>query len=184
MKKTILILTLVLAAFTSALAQKTKKQTSADPYTYLLTDFRKIKWGTHVDSIYVDGAKVDLTKAPEMAEKNAYVIKNDNLTLGTVSLQNLYYVFNQRGRFIGVMMIGRREFEGRKQLGEMKYILTYKFGNSELREIPGAIQYYWMVDDVRITLNDEESVGLFTVEFYSDFERSESKKINMSVDDF
>lgn len=184
MKKSILILAFLAAGLQAFAQKKAVKDPGKQPSNYILADFREIKWGSHIDSIYRDGNKLTFKKAPEMADKNAYILENEDMMVGTVLLKNLYFMFNGKGRFTGVMMIGQREMSEKKQIGEMKYILTYKFGDPELREIPNAIQYYWMVDDVRITLNDEESVGLFTVEFFSDYERSESKKQNMNVDDF
>lgn len=186
MKK--LILTLVLGVITFAVTAQPQKKTTQPPKkeqnSYLFTDFREVKWGAHVDSIYRGGVKLEFVKAPEMADKNAYVLADENLIMGTVNLDKIYYIFNKQNRFVGVIMIGRKDLDGRKQFGEMKYILTYKFRDPELREVPGAIQYYWNIDDVRITLDDQDSKGLFVVEFYSDFERSESKRINMSVNDF
>lgn len=184
MKKYILILAFLAAGLQAFAQKKAAKEPAKEPSNYILADFREIKWGSHIDSIYRNGTKLTFTKAPEMADKNAYTLENEDMMVGTVLLKNLYFMFNAKGRFTGVTMIAQRELDTKKQIGEMKYILTYKFGNPELREIPNAIQYYWMVDDVRITLNDEESVGLFTVEFFSDYERNESKKVNMNVDDF
>lgn len=168
----------------STLAQGKKKKAPSNDGHYVLADFRGVKWGSHVDSIYRDGVKLNFVKSNDVADKNAYVLANDEMIIGTVLLDKVYYVFNKQGRFTGVLLIGKRAIDEKKQFGEMKYILTYKFGDAELREIPGAIQYYWMVDDVRITLEDQEAQGLFSVEFYSDYERTESKRVNMNVNDF
>lgn len=177
---------LCLFAFATAEGQGQQKKPAKKTGTsgYVLADFRGIKWGTHVDSIVVGGKKLSFVKSADVTDKNAYTLADDNLIIGTVNLEKIYYIFNKQGRFNGVLIMGKRDLDGRKQFGEMKYILTYKFGDAELREISGGIQYYWMVDDVRITLDDLESQGTFTVEFYSDYERSESKKINTNVDDF
>ncbi|MDX5320566.1 MAG: hypothetical protein LPK45_05675 [Bacteroidota bacterium] len=184
MKKTLLIVFLAVISVGTALAQgKTKTKQKTDGH-YVLADFRGVKWGSHIDSVIRDGVKLNFIKSNDVAEKNAYVLAEDELMLGTVLLDKVYYIFNKQGRFTGVLLIGKRNIDEKKQFGEMKYILTYKFGDAELREVPGAIQYYWMVDDVRITLDDQESQGIFTVEFFSDYERTESKRINMQVDDF
>lgn len=185
MKKTLLILLLAVLGIGSATAQgkKTTKKPGNDGH-YVLADFRGIKWGSHIDSIEVEGTKLNFIKSKDVADKNAYVLNNDEMMIGTVVLDKVYYLFNKQGRFTGVLLIGKRNIEEKKQFGEMKYILTYKFGDAELREVPGAVQYYWMVDDVRITLDDQESQGIFTVEFYSDYERTESKRVNMNVNDF
>jgi hypothetical protein len=184
MKKSLLIVVLALIFSGSVFAQGKKKADTKPGSSYVLTDFRGIKWGVHIDSVFRNDEKLNFVRSSEVGDKGMYTLANDEMMIGTVLLDNIYYTFNKQGRFIGVLAIGKRELENKKQLGEMKYILTYKFGDSGLREIPSAIQYYWNVDDVRITLNDEESKGIFTLEFYSDYERSESKRINMSVSDF
>jgi hypothetical protein len=182
--KKLLIALLAFLSVGAANAQAKKTPKPSTEGNYVLADFRGVRWGTHVDSIYRDGVKLEFTKSTEVTDKNAYTLASDEMIIGTVLLDKIYYVFNKQGRFTGVLLIGKRSLDEKKQFGEMKYILTYKFGAPELREVPNAVQYYWMVDDVRITLDDEESQELFTVEFFSDYERSESKRTNMNVDDF
>ncbi|MHB1277571.1 MAG: hypothetical protein ACYC1Q_04170 [Bacteroidia bacterium] len=184
MKKTLLIALFAILSVGAASAQAKKKPQPSNEGNYVLADFRDIRWGTHVDSIYRDGVKLTLTRSTEVTDKNAYTLESDEMIIGTVLLDKIYYIFNKQGRFTGVLLIGKRQLDAKKQFGEMKYILTYKFGEPELREVPNAVQYYWNVDDVRITLDDQESQELFTVEFFSDYERSESKRTNMTVDDF
>ncbi len=175
MKKTLLIAILLIFS-AGAYAQKKR--------SYVLDDFRGIKWGSHIDSISKNGKMLSFISTTEVADKNAYVLNNDDTTIGTVSLTKVYYIFNKQNRFTGVILIGPRQLGEQKQFGEMKFILSNKFGEAELREVPGAIQYYWNIDNVRITLDDQESQGMFTVEFFSDYERSESKRQNINVDDF
>lgn len=184
MKKTLLIVLLAILSVGSALAQGKKKASPVTNSRYILADFRGITWGGHIDSIYRDGVKLNFIKSRDVADKNAYYLANDEMIIGTVLLDHVYYVFNKQSRFTGVLITGKRAIDDKKQFGEMKYILTYKFGEAELREVPGAIQYYWMIDDVRITLDDQESQGVFSVEFFSDYERAESKRVNMNISDF
>lgn len=184
MKKTLLIALLVIFSVGAASAQAKKKPQPSNEGNYVLAEFRDIRWGTHVDSVYRDGVKLDFVRSADVTDKNAYTIASDEMIIGTVLLDKIYYIFNKQGRFTGVLLIGKRNLDEKKQFGEMKYILTYKFGDPELREVPNAVQYYWSVDDVRITLDDQETQELFTVEFFSDYERSESKRANMNVDDF
>lgn len=184
MKRTLLVALFAILSTGAAMAQAKKNPQPLGEGHYVLADFRGVRWGTHVDSVFRDGEKVNFIKSKEVADKNAYVLESDEMIIGTVLLDKIYYIFNKQGRFTGVLLIGKRSLDGKKQFGEMKYILTYKFGVPELREVPSAVQYYWMVDDVRITLDDQESQELFTVEFFSDYERSESKRVNMNVDDF
>ncbi len=169
---------LTLACAISLVSVKAQSYTSSGDYT--LDDFRKIRWGTHLDSVVRNGMKVRFTKSTELGDKNAYYIQDDNMLVGTVALKALYYIFNDNDRFIGVIMTGES-----KQLGEMKYILVNKFGNPDKEENPvSGKQYYWNIDDVRVSLVNESINQIFTVDFTSDYERSESKRINRNVDDF
>ena len=179
MKKYLFIL--LACVFTATVVNgQTKKKVSSSGDSYTLTDFRDILWGSHIDSVVVDGQKVKFTKSTEFGDKNAYKIDGDDLMIGTVVLKNLYYIFNSNDRFIGVIMMGDS-----KQLGEMKYILVTKFGQPQKEENPvSGRQYYWTIDDVRISLVNESINQLFTVDFTSDYEMSESKRINRNVDDF
>jgi hypothetical protein len=186
MKKYLFIVVALVATMGGAIAQtskgkqdkKTTKSAVVDPY--VLSNFRDITWGSHIDSIYVDGVKINFIKSTELGDRNAYSIAGDDMMIGTVILKTLYYVFNSNNRFVGVIMTGDS-----KQLGEMKYILVNKFGKpSKEDETVSGKQYYWNVDDVRISLINESINQLFTVDFTSDYEISESKKINRNVDDF
>lgn len=173
MKKYLFVTLACIISFVSV-----KAQNSAGDYT--LPGFRDIAWGTHVDSVFNEDVKVNFTKSTELGDRNAYYIEDDDMLIGTVVLKSLYYIFNDNDRFIGVVMTGQS-----KQLGEMRYILLNKFGSAVKEESPvSGKQYYWVVDDVRVSLINESINQIFTVDFTSDYERSQSKRINRNVDDF
>ena len=188
MKKIFLFGSLMVLSALSVFSQNKSGNSKATPKTnneasysnYVLADFREIKWGTHIDSVYREGQKINFTKSNSLNFQDAYVIANDNMVVGTVTLSNIYYSFGSNQRFNRAILIGEKE----KQFFEMKYIVTYKFGEPQIKEIPNGMLYSWSVDDVRITLMNNKDTGHFTLEFYSDFEISESKKINRSVSDF
>ena len=73
MKRTLLVALFSMLAVGTALAQGKKNKQPGNDH-YVLADFREIKWGTHIDSVYRDGAKLNFVKAPEVADKNAYVL--------------------------------------------------------------------------------------------------------------
>lgn len=157
-----------------------KKDAPRQENTYTLTDFRDIKWGSHLDSVFRDSAKVNFVKSTNIEDKNAYTIAGDDMFIGTVHLKNIYYIFNDEDRFIGVYLVGDS-----KQFGEMKYILTSKFGQSSKTEESSATKhYYWNIDDVLISLVNNSISKMFNVEFSSNYTTIESKRINGNVDDF
>jgi hypothetical protein len=147
---------------------------------YIIDDFRHMKFGTHIDSIYVNNKKVVFKKNQELSARNSFVIENDDLALGSVSLKRIYYIFNDNDRFERVAMVGA----GNKAFREMKYILTYKFDDPQLKDLADGIQYSWNVDGVRVYLTYQPDGEHFTVDIQSDYELSESKKKNQRVNDF
>jgi hypothetical protein len=58
-----------------------------------VTMFRNIPWGSHRDSIFVDGVKQDFVKDKSALSKNTYMIINDDMTIGNVRLNRdqLYF---------------------------------------------------------------------------------------------
>lgn len=147
---------------------------------YILDDFRKIKFGEHIDSIYVDSKKVKFVKTQELSAKKAYTITDDDLYLGSVKLKRIYYIFSESDRFDRVAMVG----EGHQAYREMKYILTFKFDDPELKDLADGVQYSWSVDGVRVYLTYQPDGELFTVDIQSDYELNESRRKNQSVNDF
>lgn len=161
-----------------ATAQGNKKKPAT--LTFSCPDFREIKWGTSRDSIFIEGKKVNFVKASPRIDTAAYIIPDDNLTIGTVTLNSILYYFNANGQLIKVKLLGKAE-----QLGEMKYILTSKFDKPEVNTIVGGTQFIWKnIDEVKITVTYYTDLDFFTTEFYSDFDINESKRINKNVSDF
>lgn len=199
MKKYLILLALVVACVAVSQAQpntkpkkpkKQKPKTEAKPKeepketpkenVYILADFRDIKWGVHIDSVYKGEVKVNFIKSTQYGDKNAYSILDDDMHIGTVLLSNIYYIFNDDDRFVGVILMGSG-----KQFGEMRYILINKFGPPQKEdETVSSKKYFWTIDDVRISLSNETISKTFTVDFTSDYGITESKRINREVDDF
>ena len=146
-----------------------------------LSEFRKIHWGSRLDSILIDGAKPTFVKTSEFgkSENNAYYIENDDLTIGTVPLQKILYVFTADSALSRVVLTGDK-----KKFGEMKYIIAYKFGEPTIVDKADGYDCVWEMDDCKIRLSFENDLNIFTVNFFSDYEISNSKRENRSVDDF
>jgi hypothetical protein len=166
-----LLFTFILTALTgSAFSQN----------TYVLDDFRGTYWGAPVDSFYRNGEKMELVKTGEIGVPNTFTIEGDDLTIGSVKLNGIYYVFSTDDKFDRLVFKGSTA----KAFKEMKYILITKFGQPELKDINHTIQYSWVVDGVRIYLQFDPDTDFFTVDFYSNFELNESRKKNRNVGDF
>ncbi len=169
--KNLLLVVCLFQAF-SSFAQLPAEQTN-------VTMFRNIPWGSHRDSIFVDGVKQDFVKDKSALSKNTYMIINDNMTIGNVRLNKINYIFNDDGRFTKVL------FEGPKEDAEqMKFILDYKFGTFKNESKVDNISYkQWLVKDVTFTLGVYEFMK-FEVKIESNWQASIAYKKNTSVDDF
>lgn len=148
--------------------------------TYVLDDFRGTYWGAPVDSFIRNGKKMDLVKTGEIGVPNTFTIPGDDLTIGSVKLDGIYYVFSTEDKFDRLVFKGSSS----KFFKEMKYILITKFGQPALNDINHSIQYSWTVDGVRIYLQFNPDTDFFTVDFYSNYELNESRKKNRNIGDF
>ena len=177
--KQLSLFTLLFALSTFAWAQNHKKTTPKPQ----LPGFRHIEWGVHIDSVFNGRLKVNFVKSNTVSDPNAYVLENEDLTIGTVNLNQIYYYFTDRGRFTKVLLVADKKY-----FADMKYILSYKYDEFQAPQISkspnGNTVYQWTVDDVRITLTDGAVDGLITVTFFMDYNLHEFKLINSGVNDF
>lgn len=146
-----------------------------------LSAFRGITWGTHLDSVFVNNQKASFIKTNDLGKKetNSYVMENEDLTIGSVVLSKIYYVFNYDSCLTKVLLLAPKN-----KFGEMKYIVAYKFGEPQFSDMDNGYQFYWDLDDCRISQIFVNDLDFFTVEFASDFNISNSKKVNREVEDF
>jgi hypothetical protein len=183
---------IVLIAFTSLLCSQSfaqKRKSTATQHTppakeattYSCPNFRDMKWGTHKDSIMINGALIPFIKSTSKTDSAAWYITDDDMVIGTVTCKNIFYYFNASGRLNRVKMVVPKTNKG-----EMMYILTNKFEEpTGVTDMPNGYQKIWNnIDEVRLIVTYFEDHDFLTIEFNSDFENVESKKINRSVSDF
>jgi hypothetical protein len=97
--------------------------------------------GAFKDSLFVKGKKVEFVKDKSSLIKNAYIIPNDDMTIGNVKLNKVNYIFNDDGRFVKVYLEGPKE-----QTDQMKFILDYKFGAFKNESKVDNVSYkQWLV---------------------------------------
>lgn len=144
-------------------------------------DFRDIKWGEHVDSVFKDGEKVNFVKVDDAMNENSYKIPGDDMTIGTVKLQKINYIFNEDNRFKKVFIRGEP-----KHLADMEFILNYKFGEPTNQQSLGYVNLKtWKVGNVVFTLSDfKDEKTFFTLTIESKWENEAAHKRNINVDDF
>jgi len=143
-----------------------------------IEDFRDIEWGTHIDSIFIDGEQVTLKKKKDEVD-NSYYLYGDKMSIGSVGLSKIIYQFNGDDRFYKVMMDGNRD-----QIKEMIFILNYKFGDRyTTSEVDNVIYRQWVVQDVTFTLS-EFAARDFNLTIESDWEQRTIIDKNSNVKDF
>ena len=144
-----------------------------------VTSFRNMPWGAFRDSMYVKDKKIEFVKDKSSLTKNAYIIPNDDMSIGNVKLNRINYIFNDEGRFVKVYIEGPKE-----QSEQMKFILDYKFGTFKNESRVDNVSYkQWLVKDVTFTLGEYDYLK-FEVKIESNWQASEAYKKNTSVDDF
>ncbi|MBS1617052.1 MAG: hypothetical protein JST76_00930 [Bacteroidetes bacterium] len=144
-----------------------------------VTSFRNMPWGAFRDSMYVKDQKIDFVKDKSSLTKNAYIIPNDDMSIGNVKLNKIDYIFNDEGRFVKVYIEGPKE-----QAEQMRFILDYKFGTFKNESRVDNVSYkQWLVKDVTFTLGEYDYLK-FEVKIESNWQASEAYKKNTSVDDF
>jgi hypothetical protein len=171
MKKGLLSLVIVFASFTAFCAGPAGDEK--------VNDFRQIFWGAVKDSIWRDGTKVEFKRDGNSLTKNAYIIPNDNLTLGAVKLTNINYIFNDENRFYKVLITSDI-----KTYDEIFFILNYKFGDYKNESNVDNVHYIqWLVKDVTFTLAKYENSRVELI-IESNWQASEDYKKNTNVSDF
>lgn len=143
-------------------------------------EFRDKEWGTHVDSVLKDGDYIDFVEVDNSRASNAYRIPGDDMTIGTVELDQLHYIFNEDKRLTQVYMEADMEHRS-----DMRFILRHRFGEpDEIREMVRIKMHEWDLGDVQISMTEYEEQETFSVSFNSRWDQSEAYRINTNIDDF
>ncbi len=147
----------------------------------IVPGFRGILWGTHRDSIVQNGMRVTMERVEEDAPaRNTYRIPGDDLTIGAVELNYLYYIFNDQNRFVKVYMEANKKY-----IEDMLFILKYKFGPpTETRDLGHVRLYEWRIDGVNFTLSEFRDRPTFILTIESNWEYVERIRKNINVPDF
>lgn len=143
-----------------------------------ISDFRDIYWGAPLDSTYRSGFKVKFEKDKLSSEKNAYLIPGDKMKIGSVDLNRVNYVFNDKNNLFKVLL------EGPKNQSEfMTFIIEHKFGPYQKDIIDKTEVRTWKIQDVIITMYLHEFRD-FQVYFESDWKAAADYEKNINVKDF
>jgi len=140
--------------------------------------FRDIKWGTTLDDIKNQRSVIDADE--DFDDMNAYVFVDENYNIGTVTMDAIYYTFNEDNKFYKVTCMGARD-----QMPDMLFILKNKFGEPNTKADMDTGKFReWTMDQVKFQLNNDYNSEYFTLTIISDWAKMEKFKINSSVSDF
>jgi hypothetical protein len=145
--------------------------------------FRDFKWGSHVDSVMRDGQKLSFTPATKVDLLNGgkfYTLANDDLVLGSIQLNNIYYIFSDKtNRLYKVILEGKKN-----DVEQMDFIVDYKYGKHVNEAIDDdKISKQWIVADVTLSLFNF-NYNKFEFELSSDWEAAEAYEKNTTIKDF
>lgn len=144
-----------------------------------IKDFRKMEWGKSIDELSTNGELVFIETAKEK-DGTHYVLADENLIIGNVSLTKIEYVFSKKDdKFYKVILTGRKA-----DVEQMKFIVDYKYGTHSNENVTdNNVVKEWLVSNVKIMLNDF-AYNKFTLVIESDWEAVEAYRKNTNVSDF
>lgn len=145
-----------------------------------VTGFRDLVWGTHVDSVYSNGAKLKFKKDRDAGAANAFTLENDNLSLGAAKLTKINYFFTSEKRFKKVVLHGNQKY-----LKDVKDIVTFKFGAAKnVKDASGNLKIMeWQEGDVSINLAQNKREEAFSLILESNWDLTAGYMANMNVKD-
>lgn len=144
-------------------------------------DFRGLKWGTLFEEVSFDDTReTNLIYRGGNGEIGKYYVRKDeDLTIGTVLLEDIYYVFDGQNRFYKVVINGKASANE-----DMEYVLQKRFGKADkrYRRSPKFIRR-WEINDVNIIFSEQRSKD-FVLQIESKADVKTYVDINSNITDF
>lgn len=151
--------------------------------------FRNIKWGSHIDSFYVNGQKKKLEKHKSKADTptfsyersdHAYTIPNDKLTIGAAEFNKILYILDDNKRLNRIVMYG----DGADYY-DIDFILRHKYGAAhEVQYLDTEKVKTWNVGEVDFVLTNILLDGYFEFAIIGNWKTDAEYYKNISADDF
>jgi hypothetical protein len=142
-------------------------------------DFRGISWGTSRTDMPFELKKADMRNQPELADLSLYRRPGEDLTIGTATLKNIYYGFDEKQRLNLVVLEGTPESNE-----DMEYILRQRFGKADGRVRQGGkFIRGWSVGRVDVVFTESRSKD-YTVLLEANEDEDAFYEINTSIEDF
>lgn len=142
--------------------------------------FRNLEWGSHVDSVFRDGQRLDFKSTKNNRYSNAYRLSGDRMEIGTVKLDDLLYIFNEDKRLTKVVAEADQKYRP-----DFSFILRHRFGEpDELRELINVKIHEWELGEIKISLTEYPERDMFAVTFASRWDQTEAYRINTNISDF
>lgn len=167
MERLSLALLLVFTVMSSSLAQKA------------VDDFRGLKWGVNLDDAQFKNEENPKFIYRGGQEEKYYVRANEDLSIGTALLENIFYVFDEQSQLYKVILNGKAHANE-----DMNFIINQRFGKADKRfRKNGNYIRIWRVGDVNVILREQRSKD-FVLQLESQENVKNYVSINSSIDDF
>jgi len=142
-------------------------------------DFRGISWGTPRTDMPFELKKAGMRQRSELAGQSLYSRPGEDLTIGTATLKNIYYGFDEKQRLNLVVLEGTPESNE-----DMEYILQQRFGKADGRvRRRGKFTRGWSVGRVDIVFTESRSKD-YTVILEANKDDDAFYEINTNIEDF
>lgn len=146
-----------------------------------ITDFRGLEWGTPVEAATLgDMEAPDFDLVATVGQRQTYQLANDDLKIGTVLLEKIYYFFHEEAGFYKVILVGQSN-----QNDEMDALLVNRLGDKfeTLLNATNAHMIWSSKNGVYVDYEEQMSED-FSLTIESDTLRSYLRGKNRSIDDF
>lgn len=146
-----------------------------------ITDFRGLEWGTPVEEAMLGHEKApDFDLVATVGQRQTYQLANDDLKIGTVLLEKIYYFFHEEAGFYKVIFVGQSN-----QNDEMDALLVNRLGDGfeTLLDATNAHMIWSGKNGVYVDFEEQMSED-FSLTIESDTLRNYLTGKNQSIEDF
>lgn len=146
-----------------------------------IEDFRGLEWGTQLDAAAFDGDEEAANMMQRATGENStlYERNNEDLSIGTAILENIFYAFDDEERFYKVILNGESAYNE-----DMEYILTQRLGKPDKRFRKNTkFVRVWEVGDIDVIFSEQRSKD-FVVQIQSEVAMNDYERMNTNINDF
>jgi hypothetical protein len=145
-----------------------------------IDDFRGLEWGTKLSDVTFNEKEVQLEFYAEINNQERwYYRNNDDLTIGTAAVDQIYYVFDEANRFFKVVINGKASSNE-----EMHTVIQQRLGGpTGYRQWDRKVISSWKMDQVTLLFTEWRSKD-YSIQIESFADEAYRRQINSEINDF